>query len=532
MNVVVFCNVGPHDVVVSDGEDMQSLQARAKGKRILERVDAMADQLTFPVVQVVLDYVLSETNGAVDKIVFVGTDQPDEQFRQHDTLYYAQLATEVLVPRYGDQIRRADFRLVGSDPLIDPSMYDEAFNVYHDLLHAYESSDVTACYLLPTGGLPACNTALLIQGVHVFGERCRVVYQSGSGEPWPLQLGCQVMGVMREHTAIELLSRFEFGVAYNLIVHDTRVDRAALCLLQYADSRLCFDFITARSHLEDAISQSSGQTRPKLQAIRSDLEKLLASEQLARIGELYHSARIAWDNGRFVAFLGRLIRFQAAVLRYLANRLFETGKERLQDTFSGLAIQPNLRHFVLDTIEYFAASAQPRLDISQDTELLRQLHHNLDEYFDLSELQGLCFDLGVDYENLPGVTKQDKARELIGYSQRHGLLAELIATCRDRRPHAPGWEEQDLAPPEKQNLRTVCDALVRIDRLVPLRNASIIGHGYRGVSKEIILQEYNPDGQDQIFSPVEDMAAICSGLGISIVNPFRDIRDLVISQLR
>ena len=159
MNAIVFCNVGPYDVVVSGGEDMQSLLAREKGKLILERVDAVADQLTFPVIQAVLEYVLSETDGRVDKIVFIGTDQEDEQYRQFDTLYYAQLATEVLVPRYGDQISQADFRLVGSDPPIDPSMYDEAFNVYHDLLHAYESSDVTACYLLPTGGLPACNTA-------------------------------------------------------------------------------------------------------------------------------------------------------------------------------------------------------------------------------------------------------------------------------------------------------------------------------------------------------------------------------------
>ena len=63
--------------------------------------------------------------------------------------------------------------------------------------------------------------------------------------------------------------------------------------------------------------------------------------------------------------------------------------------------------------------------------------------------------------------------------------------------------------------------------LVPLRNFSIIGHGYRGASEEIIIQEYNSDPSDQLLSPVEDMAIICAALDISTVNPFRNARDLI-----
>lgn len=60
----------------------------------------------------------------------------------------------------------------------------------------------------------------------------------------------------------------------------------------------------------------------------------------------------------------------------------------------------------------------------------------LDTDFNLSELQDLSFNLGVDYENLGGETKRGKARELLLYMQRHGRLSDLIARCAQIRPLA------------------------------------------------------------------------------------------------
>lgn len=62
---------------------------------------------------------------------------------------------------------------------------------------------------------------------------------------------------------------------------------------------------------------------------------------------------------------------------------------------------------------------------------LRQL---LIRHFNDSELHTLCFDLGIDYEDLPGNIKADKARELVAYVQRHQQEAGLLAECRRLRP--------------------------------------------------------------------------------------------------
>jgi hypothetical protein len=57
------------------------------------------------------------------------------------------------------------------------------------------------------------------------------------------------------------------------------------------------------------------------------------------------------------------------------------------------------------------------------------------EGFNESELQDLCFELNVDYEELPGDTKSAKARELVKYATRHDTLNALIERVMASRPH-------------------------------------------------------------------------------------------------
>jgi hypothetical protein len=63
------------------------------------------------------------------------------------------------------------------------------------------------------------------------------------------------------------------------------------------------------------------------------------------------------------------------------------------------------------------------------------LRKTLSTHFNESELQTLCFDLSIDYENLEGNTKDEKARELVIYCQRNGLLPKLLLQCQQVRPN-------------------------------------------------------------------------------------------------
>lgn len=77
-----------------------------------------------------------------------------------------------------------------------------------------------------------------------------------------------------------------------------------------------------------------------------------------------------------------------------------------------------------------------------------QLRPFMAKYFNKSELRNVCVDLHVDYENLLGEGKGDKARELVLYLERRGRLDELIKICVQRRPKIflPLLDEQSGGP--------------------------------------------------------------------------------------
>ncbi|MFN8474613.1 MAG: CHAT domain-containing protein [Anaerolineae bacterium] len=64
------------------------------------------------------------------------------------------------------------------------------------------------------------------------------------------------------------------------------------------------------------------------------------------------------------------------------------------------------------------------------------------------EVEALCFDLGIDVDNLGGDTKSAKIRELIQYMQRRGRLDDLTAQLAKQRPdiQPPGGSPQQASP--------------------------------------------------------------------------------------
>lgn len=61
------------------------------------------------------------------------------------------------------------------------------------------------------------------------------------------------------------------------------------------------------------------------------------------------------------------------------------------------------------------------------------LRQALVNYFDLEELRTLCFDLGVDFDDLKGSGKGAKARELVQYWQHQGNLLPLVEAIHRQR---------------------------------------------------------------------------------------------------
>lgn len=71
----------------------------------------------------------------------------------------------------------------------------------------------------------------------------------------------------------------------------------------------------------------------------------------------------------------------------------------------------------------------------ESRQFLMQFRKMLFELYNLDEIETLCFDLGVDYDDLQGRAKQTKINSLITAMARHGRLPELLDYVRADRSH-------------------------------------------------------------------------------------------------
>lgn len=65
---------------------------------------------------------------------------------------------------------------------------------------------------------------------------------------------------------------------------------------------------------------------------------------------------------------------------------------------------------------------------------LQYWRNQLSDSFSESDISILCFDLNVEYDDLPGIAKNNKIASLLNYMRRHQRLAELTEYCSIVRP--------------------------------------------------------------------------------------------------
>jgi Effector-associated domain 7 len=80
---------------------------------------------------------------------------------------------------------------------------------------------------------------------------------------------------------------------------------------------------------------------------------------------------------------------------------------------------------------------------------------NLTSSFNLDDLKMLCFELGIDIENLSGDTLNAKSLGLIEFMRRQGRLNDLADACTVQRGHLLWFDEQDNFASDEQRKQTL-----------------------------------------------------------------------------
>lgn len=77
----------------------------------------------------------------------------------------------------------------------------------------------------------------------------------------------------------------------------------------------------------------------------------------------------------------------------------------------------------------------------------KSLVETIRSQFNVPELQQLCFNLDIPYDDLPAKTHNGKVRELVLYCQRHGRLPELAQHVAEIRPTTANKEPKQMPQP-------------------------------------------------------------------------------------
>jgi hypothetical protein len=77
---------------------------------------------------------------------------------------------------------------------------------------------------------------------------------------------------------------------------------------------------------------------------------------------------------------------------------------------------------------------------------LVELNSKMNQYFSLDEIESLCFDMGIPFEDLGGEGRSAKIRALIEFCRRRGRDEELVARVRAERPQVAWLGAAPVAP--------------------------------------------------------------------------------------
>jgi hypothetical protein len=166
-----------------------------------------------------------------------------------------------------------------------------------------------------------------------------------------------------------------------------------------------------------------------------ELRRLSAIGLARPIGQ---SEAVGWQSP--VSWRGERWTIGAQAFAWWVREVLLTGTRQLPTFDEWLAQQryrmllsPDQWQWLLETVR--AVTKKHPIAQNRGGVILVQLRQLLTERFDNAELRDLCFDLNIDFQNLPGEAKNEKVRELIVHCERHGRTAELWQRCRELRPY-------------------------------------------------------------------------------------------------
>lgn len=305
-SVVFLANVGTRDLLMN-GELLQP--PRDKGQEVLENYESYKSCLSMPMLEPALTQIEEREP---DEITLFVTNQENavERFQASDTLFFGQIIKRLL----GERLSSVKVRL--REIKQNPNLPDDMYDFFKEQFSKRWKEEIEKAYILITGGIPACNMALAFQGINYFGEKTIILYvREDTGRAYKLELVRQILDAFRRKSVNSLARSMNFKGASELLEGEDDKLWA-----DYAYARSIFDFEKAREIGDRLWQQSRLNRRQRAGRFLDQARALSEGSPEAMLRELFFNMKLEWNKGEFTDFLGRLYRFEEALLKYVVGK--------------------------------------------------------------------------------------------------------------------------------------------------------------------------------------------------------------------
>lgn len=184
----------------------------------------------------------------------------------------------------------------------------------------------------------------------------------------------------------------------------------------------------------DIITWVQTQAAPQAE-LRQTLDELLETFQaIPHAQNSLSAADKTWFNQQLQAEmvqLGNLPRFMATVT---GGGAIAQGAGAKAVGQGGVLVEGNVAGPIITGTGHTIITGSPTNAVTTLPPHLAPLREQMTKTFDKSELQSLCFDLGIAYDDLPGDTRTGLAQALITYCHERGRMFDLLNGCQKLRP--------------------------------------------------------------------------------------------------
>lgn len=289
-----------------------------------------------------IKHVVDGTKEFIDNIIFIATDQEDDEFKNDDTLYFAEITKKFLFEQNKEKKKSGNnflkdiniIKLNGN--VADLGEMNRSINKIMKCNKNFKNLHLehTKVYVCNVGGIDAINVSILVNSITKFKDKCIQLYiDKKSHVVYPLDFISELLLDVDKSKLKFYIKNYDYFSCSEIIKEQVKLKKYDV-LIQIAKDRLSFNFDKIKEisskYLENGI-----ENQDIINEVRKNLIEVtqMSEDNLSKIKELYINCRIKYIQEQYVDFLLRIFRLEESLNRYIIEKYlhFNTEKVRHND---------------------------------------------------------------------------------------------------------------------------------------------------------------------------------------------------------